>query len=704
MNPILYIDNEKPAFGEWDVILAFGNSSITQIGEANFPDRGRYGIRVRSPGGAKTYLMKWVSSLNPLAGQSLFVGFWLNIPVLPTELTELFQLSQSGIAGSLNITPEGQFQLFSREDEGILQGGPQTPILEGWNYLVLEIRRASASGIDDGFSKLYLNGQAIGAQENLANFSTWSVSPMLFIGRNTSGSTEMKAHFDELRITLDEYPQPYSPDPISEYPSAERTLVLYRQNHAESHDFAKDFCEKSGVPLSNRCPLPVTASAETLPSYAVFQSQIETPLKEWLARHPLIAERCSTLLLGYALPGYFMHEGIRYSAVSRLMELERAFEPGRANPLYQNGPRITYSLLRQEGIYLVGRIDAPTLEEAKTLTDRAADPILLSEVSQLQCENADYLRTIKAQHLRIETGLPQDPLSGALIWAARNGESFSESGEKFFFVDPSSLSAEAFRIPGASCRQALSSDYAAAIGFSDTAIAPLNPETFFEMLRQGATLGEAVLATTPTLNNGVTLLGSPLLQLDFPQGGWNIYAGSDRPETIDWTTPIAFGRKAGPTVEIKMDLTKNTPRLLAVRAVSDHGIEETNFHAFAFAQIDSEGELLPPPLCPLQDVRIHRVNSTLAILQFTCLAQAGMEMPDSFEIFQASQGEFDLNAPVKITPRIMGQNDYLVRLSVSPLSSPWAVRCVKGAQVGQIGSPITLPAHPSYPAPIIFRS
>ncbi len=104
------------------------------------------------------------------------------------------------------------------------------------------------------------------------------------------------------------------------------------------------------------------------------------------------------------------------------------------------------------------------------------------------------------------------------------------------------------------------------------------------------------------------------------QAGYRIYHGLTSVQSVDWLSPIGFLPEGNQRVSFPLTMAPGEKHVLAVRRVSAAGIEEQSTHVWTLAQIDDQGNLLPPPLPEVQDLTITQTGQEIT-LSFTCVVQ-----------------------------------------------------------------------------------
>ncbi len=706
MSLLCYIDNEVPGRGEWDAVSEVAGSTIAQGTEAAFPERGSLGLRNTVVDNAPAYVTKNLTW--PAGCCECYAGVWIRlhagwsgvanghaqVAVLATEPAD----TGRRLVLFVRLESTGQAYLaVSHSDIGDVIS-PQPIPLGRWCYVVVGIRWAG-----DGWRKVWQDG-AVVIEDPDRDFSGYAPTAVALGHFSADDAVSYTADYDELKVATS-YPPPYAPSPAGQELCPERVVVLWRGDSPDSRSFAEYCVDRLGIPRANLVRLDGDLSQETLGDYQTFQNLIEEPLSAYLQLNPDVAGNCTCFLLGYGLPGCFMHEGSRYSATSRLMRLGSAFSPGTSNPLYRPDAveRLTAERLRTEGLYLATRIDADTLADAQAMIDRAGTVASLEALpgsDVLYTDQAQYRSSLACQRLRIRTGDSPPYQDDAFVWANSGSLAFGTAGSRAAFVCGADDSLSTLRSLVPACAEALhSAGYAAAVG-SASAADEFDAESFFEMLRIGGTFAEAAAVCVSRLDYTAVASGSPLLVVAFARAGFNVYRGPGGPERIDWDNPVALLRSDQTSALVDHALVPHQRSVYAVRAVSARGVEEHSTHVVAYVELDETGRLLPPPLARPVDVTAEFERDGSLRLGFTYPASAGMASPDGFDILtDRGTGQLDTEQPLAtIDQPAPGQLDFEIRLDRPQTDVLLAVRARSAGQPGPI-SPTVLVAPPPAPQP-----
>lgn len=688
MNLLCYIDNEVPGFGEWDAVAADGDSSVAQCSEAGFDERGELGLRFQS-GWDSVHVEKNL----PAPREHMSVGFWLRVSQSPSwawgvteiDICRAVRCDGGDVAMRLMLCSYGDSQrleLRQTTDSGESVAGDDLAITVGrWYYVVATCRW----GDDDCDGKLYIDG-ALRAQCASTSPGASRRPDRLRIGcmRDDYVCTAV-LDFDEIKLA-DDYVEPFRAAPTGETPDPARTVVLFNQLSSGSRDFADHCVATLGIPRGNLCPLPNASNDETLSDYAAFQNQVEDDLTVWLASNPTAAERCMCLLLGPNVPGYFIHQGRKHSATSRLMNLSQPFSPGCANPLYKPQKVVRLDKSELNGLYLVSRIDADSFSRAMSIVTRAVSVSLLAVLDGdniLYCDDAYYRSSLACGRLRLPTADISTLESDDFAWGMLGDPQFAAPGARVALASMSASSGSTLRSASSPCSKAiLEAGYPAAVGSSDDA-ETFDVESFFEMLRIGGTFAEAVAVAASRLDYTSVTTGVATMTVALPKAGLNVYHGVGSADAIDYSSPVAYLRDAQTTANVPLSLAPGEQHFVGVREVSVDGVEETNSDAVACARADAAGALLDAPLPTPTDVTADVCGPQSVLVGFSCRPRPGLGEPEQFEVLSdGGSGVLDTDNPVATVAARNTQGDFQTVVADVPLPAVFAVRCRRGEQTG----------------------
>ncbi len=644
------------------------------------------GLRFLMAGASAAYVEKYFSA--SLA--DAYVGQWLLFPASMADNGGFFpvsiRLGSSAWPGLvLKFTAGGdQYRLF--DGAGYCADYTSLPIAlrDGrWHYHVLRSR----AGWDDGVMAYWLDGVLVA---EFTGRSMIGLHSRVRVGVATSFSPYMSDSFDldETKVAAS-YPEPFAAEPVGEYPSPARTVVLFRGASGESRQFADACVAECGIPRANLLRLDAASSAETLGDYATFQSQIENPLAAFLALHPTLAERCMTFLIGYGVPGYFVHAGTVHSAANRLMNLGTAFSSQAVNPLYapETVERLSKSGLA--GKYLCCRIDAASLQAAVDLLGLGgaiSDIFALPDADTLYCDDDAYRASLACQKLRILTAGLGSFIDDAFVFGNTGDPSFGGAGTRAGFVNPAPGGAASLRSGTCPCLKALfQAYYGAALGCSDASDS-FDAGSFFEMLRIGGTFAEAAIVAVAHLDWMALPAGSPLMTVAFEKGGYNIYRGIGGAEHIDWDNPVACARLDQDAVSFVQSLPEGVPSVYGIRAVSQAGLEGSSTHVLAYVESAPDGQLLPAPLARPDDLTASMQGDGSLLVGFSYYPPPGFAMAEAFDVLSDhGTGQLDEDDPIAAVEQFLaGQREFELCLTTPQRPFLLAVRARGGGRTGPL--------------------
>ncbi len=698
MSLLHYIDNEVPALGEWDLKFEAGDSTIVPVaGDAC--GRGDAVLRTTIVGTDVAYVQKNLNvSLDP--GGWIYFGFWMRPGSYPSNYT--YPLMVKDALGSTTglyslLLTDLQIKVSTKDDGGAAHtaGYVTGLVLDRFSYLVFALRRSSGVAANDGVLRLYFDGQLLDEATGIDNYDRFASVDLLRMGCPAGPRDGYWYDFDEVKIALDEYPEPFTSTPLTDYPEAARTVVLFRRDDSESREFA-DYCvSELDIPRANLCPLPNATANESLADYATFEAEVETDLAAWLTLNPTVAANCSCFLLGYGVPGYFTSGGLKHSATSRLMNYGTAFSSQTTNPLYNPATVARLTKAAMGGKYLCTRIDADTLQHSKDVLDcglRIADCGFLPATDKLFSNDSAYRASLACQHLRIITAGLGTFADDAFVWGNTMPD-WGSAGSRAVFVDPSVASLGTMRAATTECSEAvLTALYAAAMGSAGNDGINVDAESFFEMLRIGGSLAEAFAVAVEHLDYLAAAVGSPLMTVAFSTTGNNVYRGLGGLEGIEWENPIAYLMPGPNSITLSQNLSPGQRYIYAVRSVSSSGVQERNTHVIAYANTDEQGILLPAPLTRPKDPTVEVQHSAL-LIGFTYLTPIGFADADGFDVLSDNgTGQLDLENPVATVEKSRNDRfDFEVPIDRPDTPVLLAVRARRGEQVGPISEIVFVP-------------
>ena len=361
-------------------------------------------------------------------------------------------------------------------------------------------------------------------------------------------------------------------------------LVLYNLDDPESVAWVQWYQVERGIPAENMLGL-YASSSEHLLNRTTATSQIIGPVEDYFAAHPEIEARIMGILLGYGLPSHFgsppqIPDVGGFSIANALQDLtntnpwEMNLDCPHMTAPYGCMPtagRLTKAAMRP-GHYMTAQIQAPTLEAAQQLTERAQhlEAVGLTELHDTYAW-FDYVdpvipgdewywlkRAVQDAEFQdvpwmvFDADVDQTP-SDAFRFGTHD---VSGWGDPRLFSDATGPRVLAFNLNswgattlrsccaegGRYVPNALAAGYAAAIGATGEplcCVAPF-PDTLMGSLREGWTLGEAFYLANPYDDWMWTIVGDPFLRITYWFGE---YAALPQAASM----PLIFGRKDFPT-------------------------------------------------------------------------------------------------------------------------------------------------------------
>jgi len=196
----------------------------------------------------------------------------------------------------------------------------------------------------------------------------------------------------------------------------------------------------------------------------------------------------------------------------------------------------------------------------------------------------------------------------------------------------------------------------------------------------------------------------PKLQITYISAGSRVYIGAGGVENIDWNTPVAVVPDGTTAAEIPASLAPNRRYALAVRRISDAGVEEHNTHVVTILETDAAGVLQPPPLPRPFDLSFEQVNADTIRLGFSCDVPLGFAEPTEYRVYSdGGTGAMNYETPVAtFAEHVAGRREFVVALPAPPLPLQLAVQARRDAQAGPMSSTLVVPVSSSPLAPAIL--
>lgn len=502
-------------------------------------------------------------------------------------------------------------------------------LVSGLPWHCVEVKVDAVNGV----AEMWVNGISVVAASGPFGFlktrRVWLGG--VFKDVNTHG----QVYIDEW-VTADQYIGPVVVEPSSLYADDPASwLVVYNAAVPESIAWAEYYRGIRGIPFANLVGLALS-SAETigLAQWSSFYSAVvDYRVNNNLDGHVL------GILLGYQVPGY-----VDVSGVGVVDPVPGLFHRGSGTPLFNPlavdavPERPTRSNL--SGFYLTARVDGAVLSEAQALVSRATslestglgdgsssqiwfDPYAASGVSTDPptasmlgwAASLDRMRTRLPLVLSTNAG-PQQETQFLQIqddgffwgWGAStppSGFYGSPAGSRVFHFQSDITSASGSTLRNSAVgdwvSSALGAGYAAAAGssrsYSLSAIPFVRP--FFEGIRRGWTLAESWFVANPVPGEGLFLVGDPLMTVETPRLGWDVFGPVERLENLDPSTPLVALREEELAVDLVggMQPVAGGHAVYLIRHLDSKGRSEMSVQAVRVENVG--GQAVVPPLSPV---------------------------------------------------------------------------------------------------------
>jgi hypothetical protein len=367
------------------------------------------------------------------------------------------------------------------------------------------------------------------------------------------------------------------PDRTDNYVSKDNTIVVYIKGNLDSEEFAEYYADIHNMNTSTDGPIingyerweikgqtvgVDCVDTEILDDESVFNDELLIPLQEALETSFLGSQNIVNIVLGYNIPGGFYSDISSPFIIASSSRISRGcskkdgifnvFSSKIKNKFYK---RQVFSRLSSEDVtfgIICSRIDAPTLDLAKEFVDNAeivsrqsiingkiyVDPYfnIVSDEAETYKESILSFYNNFLSTLSNETSITNyidsnyDSIipyieNDSFVWSWSKSTSYSDFFQtsvypRVFFYNADVSGAESFRDIdlkkwGIQSMKAKYSCYAGAM--SDPTIEGyLDPASFYKSLKNGATIGEAFLFSSPFLDWTIGLFGDPLVKVTFP--------------------------------------------------------------------------------------------------------------------------------------------------------------------------------------------
>ena len=157
----------------------------------------------------------------------------------------------------------------------------------------------------------------------------------------------------------------------------------------------------------------------------------------------------------------------------------------------------------------------------------------------------------------------------AFAWGDMAGQIFGTAGSRVACADDTAASADTLRATSEVFDAVVTNGYAAGLGNSATADT-VDAASFFEMLRIGGTLAEAVMVAVAKVDYTSVSVGFGGFTVGFEQGGYNLYRALTREAVLDGN-PVAYARPGA--TELSVAQADETAFWYGITAVSSAGVE-----------------------------------------------------------------------------------------------------------------------------------
>lgn len=350
-------------------------------------------------------------------------------------------------------------------------------------------------------------------------------------------------------------------------------IVVYELGNLDSADFAAYYAAKHGMAAIVSNPsgstgstgginwevhgqllgIQLTNNSEILPSEAVFNTQLRDPIRDAISNSVEFDNlNIWGIVLGYNIPGGFYSGDDIISTTSRISRLNFSFSKKTLNKLYNRSLFQRIDATDAAYALICSRIDAPNLQAAKVYLDNAeklneqvfangtfyfdqySDKATTGVVEYQEILSDFNDNTLPSLNLDIWSTTFQDPYIDSVIPFVENDSFvwswFTDRANSSFFRFSNALRVFFYNADydgGFSIRNenekrwpflSMTNGYVSSAGaMSDpTILGFLNPNSFYNALLRGSTIGEAFLFSVPHLDWTISLFGDPLTYCSFP--------------------------------------------------------------------------------------------------------------------------------------------------------------------------------------------
>jgi uncharacterized protein (TIGR03790 family) len=482
---------------------------------------------------------------------------------------------------------------------------------------------------DAGSAELWVNGvsgdDAGGAFDSLRTRTLWIGG--VFKDYAATGTL----YLDEW-VVADQYIGPVVTTPTSEYgDDPARWLVVFNSESDDAFAWADHYRQARHVPYANLCGLALP-SDETIDAAGF--TALNDAIEAYLVANGL-KQQVIGVLLGFGVPGYRLYsQWSALNAIPSMLHLAGSASGGAPNPL-PAGDTINRPNADNLGPFrLTARLDAPDLNSAKALVDRAValsqqgvgdgssctiwlDPYTDAAPASYIQAMADWAASVDRMktHLPIMLSADTDPQQEVQFDAIHDDGFFwgwkQATPPAGFFAEPAGARVCCVQLdmqdgtattlrnaqPTGWADGAVAAGYASAVGSCAVYSASSIPSVrlFFEALRRGWTLAEAWFVAQPWLRDNLFLVGDPLLTVPMPKDGWEVFGPLDRLEHLDPDAPNLATRASELTAALPTPLQPaiDQEAVYLVRRVDGAGRSEAGARSVRISRLANGPALAP---------------------------------------------------------------------------------------------------------------
>ena len=565
-----HIDFQVPGWGEFLAGPVPGvNSLLTQSGSASFPDRpseGGVGLLVSmSVGGEGSYLSHDLGAEQSvlhvrllLNAQDVSGGAVTLLAGLDGADVECMRVTLNATGGDLAVWFLGGTTLSAAIDPGL-----------SWHCVEMAVDTVADQ------ADLWINGVA--ADKASADLSGSTIQTVQLGAVQKDTNTVGELYLDEL-ILADSYVGPVVVEPGEPHAGdPARWLVVYNSADPDAGAWAEAYRTARGIPFANLAglALPLTEMINTSQ-----YTDLVAAVDDYLSLNQLDGQVVG-LLLGYRVPGYIdsvgggMYESVPAQIQNSSVTLGPGFNTHASPATYER-----LSATDLAGKRMTARMDAPDLSSAIQLIDRATsindshlaasdslfyfDPFVGDSAFYQAAFNdmIDWIIGEGGMNTRLNIVLSGDP--GGNEDAAFD----SVSGDGLFwgwsltlpdpdiFIEPVGRRALCGQVylggaSATSLRNATPSNWAdmpIAAGYAAVVASSRNSPVFwipdtcalFDAITLEWTLAEAWFIAQPVLRGGFYLVGDPLMRIQMPRTGIEVFGPLDSLQDLDPDSPAAI--------------------------------------------------------------------------------------------------------------------------------------------------------------------